>query len=220
MEIESSTKSKTCYRCKEVLPIYHFRLLENDQRYSYCKPCEVGTTNLWKEINFKRHSENYVNYFANETGFITASIASKYKPSFTDQIRKDVLMETHKEGVKKPRAYTPEMSKQEMWVELILHIQFMKDRHPESDGRLCRICEQPWTYLRNKPTKVNSGQSGGKTRRKRFPKNFSIDRYDNSQTYKIGNIIFVCGECNSKKNASEKWMWKRLLEIEKELDES
>ena len=213
-------KTKTCLRCKEILPIFHFNLSQRGYYDSFCKPCTVGNNKKWKEINFKQHSETYVNYFASETGYITASIASKYKPSFTNQIRKDVLMETHKPGLKRAIAYVPEMSKQDMWAELLLHIQFMKDRHPESDGRLCRICEEPWTYLRNKPTKVNSGQSGGRTRRKRFPKNFSIDRYDNSQTYKVGNIIFVCSSCNRAKNSSEKWMWKRLLEIEKELDES
>lgn len=219
MEIESSVQYKTCYRCKEVLPLHHFG--KNGHLYrSYCRPCDVGTLNKWKELNFKKHSDHYVGYFASEIGYIIASISSKFKPSFTDQIRKDVLFENHKAGVKKPRAYIPEMTKQDMWAELILHIQFMKDKHPGSDGRLCRICEKPWTYLRNKPTKVNSGQSGGKTRRKRFSTNFSIDRYDNSQTYKIGNIIFVCGRCNQTKNASEKWMWLRLLEIEKELNES
>lgn len=217
METESSTKHKTCYRCKEILPVFHFRIREDGYYHSYCKPCEVGITHEWREINKEKSAQNYLEYNTSEIGFIIGSIASKFKPSFTDQVRKDVLMKEHA-GHRKPKAYIPEMSKQEFWQELILHIQFMKDKHPGSDGRLCRICEKPWTYLRSKPN-VNAGKNGGKAPRKRYPTNFSIDRYDNSQTYKIGNVIFVCTKCNQTKNASEKWMWLRLLEIEKELNE-
>jgi hypothetical protein len=36
-----------------------------------------------------------------------------------------------------------------MYGELILHIQLMKDKFPETDGRLCRYCEEPWTYIRS-----------------------------------------------------------------------
>ena len=218
METESSTKYKTCLRCKEILPIYNFMLRSDGYYDSYCKPCSVGITHEWKENNKERSALNYLEYFTNETGFVTGSIASKFKPSNMDQIRKDVAF-NELAGHKKPKAYAPEMTKQEFWEELILHIQFMKDKHPGSDGRLCRICEQPWTYLRSKPN-INTKKNGGKAPRKRYETNFSIDRYDNSQTYKVGNIIFVCVKCNQTKNASEKWMWKRLLEIEKELNES
>lgn len=217
METESSTKYKTCLRCKEILPIYHFRFKKEGYHNSYCKPCEVGVTHEWRENNKERSALNYLEYFTSEVGFIRSSIGSKFKPSNVDQIRKDVANEEHA-GHRKPKAYAPEMTKQQFWEELILHIQFMKDKHPGSDGRLCRICEQPWTYLRGKPN-VNGKHKPGSAR-KRYPKNFSIDRYDNSQTYKIGNVIFVCVKCNQTKNASEKWMWLRLLEIEKELNES
>jgi hypothetical protein len=52
---------------------------------------------------------------------------------------------------------------------------------------------------------------------RRFPTNFSIDRFNTIENYKIGNIVFCCNQCNRAKNSSEKWMWIKLLEIDKEL---
>ena len=92
-----------------------------------------------------------------------------------------------------------------MYEELILHIQLMKDKFPETDGRLCRYCEEPWTYIRS------SGEST------RSLKNFSIDRFDATQTYKKGNIIFCCSKCNTTKSDSTKKDWLKYLEIDKEL---
>ena len=56
-------------------------MLRSDGYYdSYCKPCSVGITHEWKENNKERSALNYLEYFTNETGFVTGSIASKFKP--------------------------------------------------------------------------------------------------------------------------------------------
>ena len=84
----------------------------------------------------------------------------------------------------------------------------MKDKFPESDGKLCRYCDQPWTYIRK----------GDNITRKTTWTNFSLDRFNSEQTYKKGNVIFCCSKCNSLKNGSTKAMWIRCLEIDKELN--
>ena len=63
METESSTKYKTCLRCKEILPVYNFILRSDGYYDSYCKPCSVGITHEWKENNKERSASNYLEYF-------------------------------------------------------------------------------------------------------------------------------------------------------------
>ena len=195
---------KTCRRCKEILPLHNFHLFNTGYYSSNCRPCSVGRTKKWKEENKDKFEKQYEQYFCGERGFVISSIGRRFKPSEIDRDLKDV---TYKHLSFRRKVWVPEMTKQEMWAELFLHIQYMKDRHPESDGRLCRLCEQPWTY--NRFVK--------KTRQSIWT-NFSIDRFDTTQTYKKGNIIFLCRKCNSVKNASEIWMWRRLLEIKEELE--
>lgn len=214
---------KTCLRCQEVLPIHNFALQKSPGRKpwrnSYCKPCKVGIDNEWKLLNSERHTKHYHEYVTDEYNFIRARIDSKYKDSMTDQSHRETYY--LKKNKYLPKIWVPEMTKLEMWVELILHIQFMKEKFPESNGRLCKLCYQPWTYNRSKPRLGSHGTrkvSGGKAIRKRYPKNFSIDRFDTMQTYKKGNIIFVCGECNHAKGNSQEWLWNRCLEIKKELE--
>jgi hypothetical protein len=59
---------------------------------------------------------------------------------------------------KKDRSYqrkgwVPEVTRTEIYQELLLHIELMKEKFPGTDGRICRYCEKPWTYIRsgNKP---------------------------------------------------------------------
>ena len=218
METELSTKYKICLRCKEVLPLYQFNK-QNGYYASNCKPCHTGLVNEWKRINGERHSNNYFNYITNEYNFIRERINSKFKPSNTLKEHRQVPY--LKKGRYLPNVWVPEMTKLEMWEELMLHIQMMKDKFHGSDGRICRICYQPWTYIRSKPKPGSHGVrkiNGGSVIKKRFPKNFSIDRFDTRQTYKVGNIIFVCGDCNLAKGNSEEWLWNRCLEIKKELE--
>ena len=203
---------KMCLRCKDILPFHHFRYMDHLNRYdSYCKNCRVGVSAKWKQVNAQKYSKQYLKYFSSEKGFITAAIARKFKPSVTDKEQFFLSQSKHRSpGSRMKKFWAVEMTKQEMYAELILHIQLMKDKFPESDGRLCRICEKPWTYLRNEP-----GMKGAR----RFPTNFSIDRFNTLENYKKGNVIFCCNQCNRSKNSSEKWMWIKLLEIDKELNE-
>lgn len=170
-----------------------------------------------KKQTDEEKSDWYFNYHNTERAFIIQAIGRKFKPSVVSEEKVNFARKTFSSYTK---LWVPELTREEMWAELTLHIQRMKDKHPESDGRLCRICEKPWTYERSRPENgvIGSGVSGGKAKRKQVPTNFSVDRFDSNQTYKKGNIIFVCLDCNKKKNASEKWMWIRLLEIDKELE--
>ncbi len=82
------------------------------------------------------------------------------------------------------------------------HKERMKLKFPESDGRLCRYCNNRLTFL------VGFKRT-----------NISIDRLDSAEDYSKSNIIFSCGECNDKKNQISIDMCKRILEIHKEQNE-
>ena len=155
----------------------------------------------WRADNKQKFSDNYIAYWTNEINFVREIIGIRYRPS--------------------QNKWKVSMTRDEIYAELILHIQLMKDKFPESDGRLCRICYNPWTYQRSNPTmdQIGTGTSGSTAPRKNFERNFSMDRFDTAKGYEKGNIIFCCRKCNQAKNSSEKWMWIRLLEIDKELNE-
>ncbi len=111
-------------------------------------------------------------YNNSERGFIVNLFNDMFKPSY-----------------QKKRKLIPLITKEGLWVEMVLHIQKMKDMFPKSDGRLCLYCFNPWSYVRNKI-------DGQKTR---TSSNLSIDRIDNTKTYVAPNIAFVCSKCNSDK---------------------
>ena len=63
-------------------------------------------------------------------------------------------------------------------------------------GRNCEYCKEPWTYKRvlvEKDRKFNG-------RGPKITTNFSIDRLDATQTYKLNNLVFCCVGCNLRKN--------------------
>jgi hypothetical protein len=124
-------------------------------------------------------------YDNTEKGFVTNRISSIYKPS-------RILH----------RGYEPKLTKEEMWAELFLHVEEMKLMFPESNGRLCYYCFQPWTYI----THRNDGKDRENT-------NFSIDRLDNNKTYEKGNIIFCCHKCNDAKHSITFKLIDRIQEI-------
>jgi len=147
-----------------------------------------------------KHKNNPVialKYNSSERGFIINSIADMFKPSKI-----------------KRRKLVPLVSKQEVWEELVLYVQKMKEKFPYTDGRLCEYCKKPWTYIRNK-----NGCIMGQGRRKKsnpIQTNFSIDRLDNNLTYTKENIVFCCGGCNNIKHQVTFDMCKKMLKMKEE----
>jgi len=134
-------------------------------------------------------------YINKKKNFIKVKFNSIFKPS-------SWKTKTTKNSTYVRKGWKPELTKPELHVELDLHVQLMKDKFPNSDGYLCRYCEQTLTFKRiGDRTKVLT--------------NFSIDRFDTDKTYEKGNIIFCCADCNTKKGNSPIWMWKKLSEIAK-----
>lgn len=127
-------------------------------------------------------------YDNSEKGFVTNRIASVFKPS-------RILN----------RGNEPKLTKQDMWGELLLHVQEMKEMFPDTNGRVCYYCFQPWTYIAHR----NDGKDRENT-------NFSIDRLDNDKTYEKGNIIFCCHKCNDAKHSTTFKMIDRIQQIRKE----
>lgn len=143
-------------------------------------------------------------YNTSERGYIINTIASIYKPSQCEK-----------------RGLWPALSKQQMWGELFLHIQEMKDKFPDTNGRLCLYCFKPWTYVAStNEIEFGNGAESKKIQDKKVKTNtnFSIDRLDNKVTYKINNIVFCCQKCNDDKHSCTMELAARMLEIKKERD--
>jgi len=197
-------KSKTsCADCNTPITEKNFYLYADGRYSTYCKPCNTKRSVNWKRNNrdkSKKHGLKHIN--GNERNFVNATIGRIFKPS---------VMFPKKERSYQRKGWIPEATKEEIYAELLIHIQLMKEKFPESDGRICRYCEKPWTYIRsgNEPGSINIKKT-----------NFSMDRFNSNITYKIGNIIFCCNGCNSLKNGSTKEMWIKFLEIDKEINQT
>ena len=146
----------------------------------------------------KRRAESDYEYMNSERGFVTLSIARRFKPS------------TRKYG---GHIAHDSIDKKEFWRLYMNHIIIMKEKFPNSDGRLCRYCEQPFTFV----TKLGTRGKGYQGRGPQNHRNFSIDRFDPRLTYKQNNIIFCCFGCNDRKKNSTPDDWKNYLRIGKEL---
>ena len=72
-------------------------------------------------------------YNNSERGFIVNLFNDMFKPSY-----------------QKKRKLIPLITKEGLWVEMVLHIQKMKDMFPKSDGRLCLYFFNPLSYVINK----------------------------------------------------------------------
>ena len=200
-----TTESKNCCRCLVDLPksTEHFYQYGDGRYSSYCRSCDSIRGKKWKKDNKDRVKELNRKYMNTEHHFIRSTLKRIYKPS--------TINPKQYKGSYQRKGWNPEITVDELYAELLLHIQIMKDKFPESDGRLCRYCDQPWTYVR---------QGKEFVKRETTWTNFSLDRFDPRETYKKGNIIFCCSKCNSLKNGSTKEMWIRFLEIDKELNET
>ena len=195
-------ENKTCNICNVEKPLNDFYTYSSGSYFHYCKKCSNKKSKIWRSENVERKKEINIKYMSKEENFIRSAFKRIFKPSsmFPKQYNSNY----------KRKGWVPEITLDELYAELILHIQRMKDKFSATDGRLCRYCYIPWTYSR--PTKGRKDSSVTFT-------NFSIDRFDAAVTYKIGNIIFCCAKCNSTKKNSTKQDWLRYLEIDKELND-
>ena len=146
----------------------------------------------------KKRAEMDFAYMNTERGFVMACIARKFKPS----AKKYGGHHAHES-----------MDKKEFWRLYMNHIIIMKEKFPDSDGRLCKYCEQPFTFKTN----VRTRGQGYKGRGAQNPNNFSIDRLDPRLTYQTNNIVFCCFGCNDRKKNSTPDDWKNFIRVEKEL---
>lgn len=158
-------------------------------------------TRIWRAKNKVKDASTREIYMAQENNFIRITMMRPFKPSVMYP-KKNYNSNYQRKG------YIPEITLEGMYEELILQIQLMKEKFPGTDGRLCRYCEKPWTYTRKG------------FREKKIATNFSMDRFNPNETYKKGNIVFCCSECNSKKRDSSKKDWLKYLEIDKEINDS
>jgi len=170
---------KKCTKCKIIKPLIEFNK-RAASKDGLTSWCRVCT-----------HLQ-MVKYMSNERSHIQSVISCIYKPSTC-----------------KKRGLWPAMTKQQMWEELIIYIQDMKNKFPGSNGRVCYYCYRPWTNT----------VSFGKEKEKNL-NNFSIDRLDNTKTYTKDNIIFCCAKCNDDKHSITLEMIDRIQEIREERNDS
>ena len=181
--------NKTCNTCKIEKPKFEFYKAKTtkDRLETYCKICSGIKTAKWKKDNIERSNERDYLYNTSERGFIINTIATLFLNT---------------------RGNKPNITKPEVWEELILHIEKKKEEFPGTDGRLCDYCDEPWTYIRRHPDE-------DKTVWVKNPYNFSIDRLDNDITYQKGNIIFCHSLCNDIKHSVTIKMCERILKLHK-----
>ena len=148
--------------------------------------------------DLRRVQKDY-EYMNTERGFVMNSITRRFKPS------------TKKYG---GHIADESMDKKEFWRLYMNHIIMMKEKFPDSDGRLCRYCEKPFTFV----TKMGTRGFGYQGRSTQNPNNFSIDRWDPRLTYQSNNIIFCCGGCNDRKKNSTPDDWKNFIRIGMEIN--
>jgi hypothetical protein len=178
---------KICRKCKIEKPIIEFYKDEThlDKLNSYCKDCTKKNAKKWKLENMDKAMESNHIHSNTEKGFVNRGISHLFCPSSI-----------------KDRGYIPESSKEEIKKHFYEYI--------EKHGRNCFYCLQPWTYLKSR---VKVGNKKNFKMVNSYPKNFSLDRLDNSKTYSVDNIIFCCVECNLKKNKITIDLIKRLYGI-------
>ena len=95
------------------------------------------------------------------------------------------------------------INKQEYFQLYMNQLIFMKEKHPNTDGRLCLYCEQPMTFIsaREKTRAQKRMRLPKKIQRGHINTNMSIDRLNPLRPYEKGNIVFCCAGCNKRKNA-------------------
>jgi hypothetical protein len=200
----TTTQYKICTHCKQSFPkttefFYPVKGGINIQYFSpTCKECEHKRGKEYRKNNQDSIRKKNLDYISQEKNFVRDTFKKYFRPSY--HIPKV-------NGTYTRIPWIPEITLKGFYEELFLHIELMKEKFPGTDGRICRYCDKPWTYIRR-------GKDGA-----RAHTNFSIDRFDTNVTYKKGNIIFCCSKCNALKNASTKEMWIRFLEIDKEINE-
>lgn len=148
----------------------------------------------WRQKNPERAAEADFKYNNKERGFIINKIGDIFKPSRNKHRKKRWL---------------PQMTRQKIWEDLFLHIEFMKGLYPKSDGRLCRYCHKSWTYL----TRKKNPGTPPTTRGTQHATNFAVDRFDAEFTYLPGNIVFCCSACNDRKHDSTPSDWKNFMRV-------
>ena len=166
---------KTCVKCKKILSLDNFYWhKQNSNYYNTCKICENIRTNKWKNENKEKILLSDQKYINSEKGYVNETIVGIFTRARKNNKRKK---------------WPPTCTKQDIYDELMLHIQ--------DHGRHCEYCKQPWTYIRKKG--ISRGK-GPVKRGKQIDTNFSIDRLDSTKTYEISNLVFCCAGCNNRKN--------------------
>mgnify|MGYP005994782821 FL=1 len=166
--------NKTCYICKESLPLDLFYLSKNGNYNFCCTPCDKI-----RKIKYRRENKTKIaladhKYINTERGYVGEVINGVFQRGRRNNGRKK---------------WVPEITKQELYDELMLYIQ--------DYGRKCEYCKESWTYQRALGVR---GQKNTARKRGGIESNFSIDRLDSTETYKRGNIVFCCVGCNNRKN--------------------
>jgi hypothetical protein len=92
----------------------------------------------YKDPNDPRKTNNKrllkdLNTLNTERGYVTQSISRRFKPSVVAKKRGG-------------HVYMSPYDKKEFWRLYMNHIIIMKEKFPDSDGRLCRYCEQAFYF--------------------------------------------------------------------------
>tara|TARA_R100000008_G_C3565011_1_gene158590 strand:+ start:534 stop:1001 length:468 start_codon:yes stop_codon:yes gene_type:complete len=96
------------------------------------------------------------------------------------------------------------LDKRDFYQLFMNHMLDMRDKFPASDGRLCRYCEHPLTFVPGyEKSKAEKKIKNAPKRplRSKILTNISVDRLNSLLPYTYHNIVFCCVGCNQRKNA-------------------
>ena len=138
---------------------------------------------------YKRALE--VKYVNTEHGFVTRLIGGIFSRAQGSKLNNG----------RRSKGWLPRLTKE--------GIREIYNTQVEKLGKVCLYCGEKFTYRRTRdPDQKNIKQC--------FT-NCSIDRYDTNETYKRGNVVFCCWDCNVKKNSSNKKNWVNWLRARKKI---
>ena len=195
---------KTCPKCKKSFSLKNFYPSKNTRSSTYCRPCRTVMNAEYKSENKERIAQDNNKYINTEKGYTKETVNSIFQRA------------KEKKSNRTRKKWIPECTQPEILAELELYMQ--------EHGRICEYCKEPWTYIR----KMGTIGEGFKKRRDTVFTNFSIDRLDSTETYKVrkpahntSNLVFCCIGCNNRKNQvtlsdidNIKRVWKERNEVE------
>ena len=100
---------------------------------TYSNSPQAVRTRNWRAKNKIRNAVQRKVYMSQEKNFVRVTMMRPFKPS-------NMFPKKRGNSSYQRQVRIPDITLEGMYEELILHVQLMKEKFPETDGRICRYC--------------------------------------------------------------------------------